>query len=241
MIYGLRESTIEEPDYQKALEQHKNYVETLKQCNVNRISVLEADDDYPDSCFVEDTAVLTKTVAIITNPGAQSRKGEIKKVGRELQRFYDTIHHIEKPGTLDGGDVMMTGDHFYIGLSGRTNDEGADQLIDVLVKYGYSGSKIKCNDYLHLKTGMSYIENNILLAAGAFKTRPEFEKFDIIKVPDKEAYAANSIWVNGKIIMPSGYPETQTRVEEKGCTVITVDMSEFKKLNGGVSCLSLRF
>ncbi len=241
MINGISSNPAVKPIYSKALKQHKEYVEALKKCNVSLISRLAKQKDYPDSCFIEDTAVLTEKCAVITNPGADPRKGEIIEVEKELNKYYRSIEHIKEPGILDGGDVLCINNQFYIGISDRTNKAGAQQLISILNNYGYKGYQIDVNNFLHLKTGISYLRNNNILATEDFANRPEFEKFNIIKVPEDEKYAANSIWVNGNVIMPSGFEKTKEKIKNAGYNVIHVDMSEFRKLDGGVSCLSLRF
>ncbi len=136
---------------------------------------------------------------------------------------------------------MMVGTHFYIGLSARTNEEGARQMIVSLEKHGMSGSVVKLEKVLHLKTGLAYLENNNLLAAGEFITKPEFQKFNIIEIPEEESYAANCIWVNDTVIMPSGYPIVSGKIAALGYRVLEVDTSEYRKVDGGVSCMSLRF
>ena len=125
------------PDYELALKQHDTYIEALKSCGVN-VTVLEADEEFPDSCFVEDTAVLTRKCAIISNPGAPSRNREVEAMIPVIKQFYseDCIEYIKAPGTLEGGDVMMVGDHFYVGRSARTNEEGIRQFIEILEKHG---------------------------------------------------------------------------------------------------------
>ena len=230
------------PDYEKAVEQHHAYVKALEQTGV-KVCVLEADDVYPDSCFVEDTAVLTSKCAIVTNPGVDSRKGEVAAIVPVLQRFFPTevIEFIQAPGTLEGGDVMMVGDHFYVGKSARTNAEGIRQFLDILKKYGLSGSEVPLEHVLHLKTGVNYIENRNILVSGEFRNNPQFESFQKIEIPKEEAYAANSIWMNGTVIVPQGYPRTEQMIRDAGYPIITVDTSEFRKFDGGLSCLSLRF
>lgn len=228
------------PDYELSLKQHDNYIETLKSCGVE-VTVLEADERYPDSCFVEDIAVLTKICAIVTNPGAKARKGEEKEIIDNLKSFYseDKIEYVNSPGTIEGGDVMMVGDHFYVGLSKRTNKEGFKQFITIIGKYGYTGSVVPLEKILHLKTGLSYLENNNLLISGEFVDRAIFEKFN--KIIIDESVAANCIWVNDKVIVPVGYEKTKNAIEDAGYEVILVDTSEYRKLDGGLSCLSLRF
>lgn len=240
MVNGISSANLGKPDYELAVKQHKFYIETLKKCGVN-VTVLNADEKYPDSCFVEDVALCTRKCAIITNPGAVSRKGEQVEMSEVLKKFYKDIEFIKAPGTIEAGDIMMVGDHFYIGLSARTNQDGADQMIKILNKYGLEGSVVPLKKVLHLKTGLSYIENNNLLIAGEFIDNPVFKDFNKIIVPEDEAYGANSIWVNGHVLVPAGYPKTQKAIEDLGYTVHVVDTSEFRKLDGGLSCLSLRF
>ena len=240
MVDGITSASLGKPDYEKALKQHDNYIEALKKCGVE-VTVMEADNEFPDSCFIEDAAVLTKNVAIISNPGAKSRNGETVKVEEVLKKFYKNIERIKAPGTLDGGDIMMVGEHFYIGKSNRTNDEGCRQFIEILEKNGHTGSQVTLTEVLHLKTGVNYLENNNMMVAGEFITNPTFSKYNHVIVPVDESYAANCIWVNDTVIVPEGYPKVQGSIEKLGYKVITVDTSEYKKLDGGLSCLSLRF
>lgn len=230
------------PDYEKALKQHDAYIEALKKCGVE-VTVLPALDEYPDSCFVEDTCVLTRECAIMDRPGAGTRAGESAEIEPTIRQFFpeDRIEHIEAPGTLEGGDVMMVGDHFYVGRSARTNEEGIRQFIAILEKYGLSGSEVPLEYVLHLKTGVNYIENNNMLVSGEFVDKPDFEKYNKIVIPEDEAYAANCIWMNGTVIVPEGYPTVLKAIQDAGYETLVVDTSEFRKIDGGLSCLSLRF
>ena len=230
------------PDYELALSQHDAYIKALKECGVE-VTVLPADEDYPDSCFVEDPAVLTERCAVITNPGAPSRKGETASIEEAVRKFYpeDRIEHITDPGTLEGGDVMMCGSHFFVGRSARTNEEGIRQFKAILEKYGFTCSEVSLDEVLHLKTGVNYLENNNLLVSGEFIEKPDFKDFRKYIIPEEEAYAANCIWVNDTVIVPEGYPAVLDAVRAMGYKTITVDTSEFRKLDGGLSCLSLRF
>jgi len=231
-----------QPDYELALVQHDEYVDALKRCGV-QVTVLPADDEFPDSCFVEDPAVLTERCAIITNPGAASRNGETISIENAVRDFFpdDKIEHITYPGTLEGGDVMMCGNHFFVGRSERTNEEGIRQFTDILERYGYTCSEVKLEKVLHLKTGVNYLENNNLLVSGEFTNKVEFTGYNKVVIPEEEAYAANCIWVNDTVIVPEGYPAVLSAVKTMGYETITVDTSEFRKLDGGLSCLSLRF
>lgn len=240
MIKGLTTANLGLPDYDKALVQHAGYINALKDCGLE-VLILEKDEQYPDSTFVEDTALLTKDCAIIMNPGAPSRKGETAAFKNILKNYYDNIEEVSEPGTVEAGDIMMVGSHFYIGLSKRTNKSGAQQVIDYLKKYGMSGSKIRLENVFHLKTGLSYLEHNNLAACGEFLSNPEFQKFNILKIDEDESYAANCIWVNGKVLIPKGFSKARKTIESAGYSVKEVDVSEFRKLDGGLSCLSLRF
>ena len=239
-VYGLTGANLGKPDYRLALKQHQKYIEVLKECGLDVI-VLEADENYPDSTFVEDTALLTPNCAIITNPGAPSRKGEIIEMSNALNNLFSNIEYIEAPGTLEAGDVMMVEKHFYIGISERTNRNGAYQLINILGKYGFTGSTISVGNTLHLKSGISYLEKNNLLSVANFTDITEFQKLNLIPVDDDENYAANSLWINEKILVPYGFPKTKEKIKNAGYTTIEIDISEFRKLDGGLSCLSLRF
>ena len=240
MVNGITKASLGKPDPKNALKQHDLYIQALETCGL-KVRVLEADNRFPDSTFIEDISVCTPHCAIITNPGAPARNGETAGIQYVLSGYYYNIEKITTPGTLDGGDIMMVGDHYYIGLSDRTNPEGADQFIKILEKYKMTGSKVKMKEMLHLKTGLSYLENNNLLIAGEFVNYPEFEKFNRIVIDPDEAYSANSLWINGTVFVPKGYPGTKKKIEALGYKIIEVDTSEFRKLDGGLSCLSLRF
>ncbi len=240
IVFGLSESSDKLPVYEKALEQHDHYVKTLQECGLDSI-ILEASEEFPDSTFVEDVAVLTPECAIITAPGAKSRAGEILEIRAILEDFFSCIEQITSPGTLEGGDVMQVGIHYYIGLSGRTNREGARQLITILEKYGMTGSIISVSNFLHLKTGVTWVGNNTLVVARKFTIPADFKKFNIIQVGEGEGGAANCIRVGDKVIIPAGFPKTKKRLCDAGFAVVEVDISEFAKIDGGLTCLSLRF
>ena len=240
IIDGLTSASLGKPNYSKALDQHEKYVDALIGCGLE-VKILEADSRFPDSVFVEDVALCTSGCAIVTNPGAPSRNGEKLEMEAVLQSFYKHIEAIEAPGTLDAGDVMMVGKHFYIGLSQRTNAPGADQLIGILKRYGMTGSAVPLYEMLHLKSGLSYLEQNKLLISGEFIHHPAFENFQKIEVDPDEGYAANSLWINSTVLVPEGYPKTREKIEQAGYKTKVLDVSEFRKLDGGLSCLSLRF
>jgi len=239
-VQGITTANLGQPDYEKALLQHKNYIQALQECGLE-VTCLPPLEEYPDSTFVEDVALLTERCAIITNPGASSRKGESDHIQTAIEAHYQSVERIQPPATIEAGDIMMVDGHFYIGLSERTNIQGANQLIKILVKQGYTGSVITLSEVLHLKTGLGYLENNILLASGEFLQEPEFQKYQIIEVDEDEAYAANSVWVNDRVLTPKGFPKTLAKIQAAGFKTIELDVSEFQKIDGGLSCLSLRF
>jgi len=240
LVNGLTTANLGKPDFQLALKQHQKYIEALEKCGLE-VTVLEANENYPDSTFVEDTALLTPDCAVITNPATHSRNGEIIELSQVIENVYPIVETITTPGTLEGGDVMMVGNHYYIGLSERTNLFGANQLIGILAKYGLLGSSVTVDNILHLKSGVSYLENNNLLVTRSFFDKPEFQKYNLILVDDDESYAANSLWINDRVLVPKGFPNTKNKIEQAGYKTIEVDVSEFRKLDGGLSCLSLRY
>jgi dimethylargininase len=240
MVQGITTASLGKPDYRLALGQHAKYIEALKSLGLE-VRVLGPDSRFPDSTFIEDVALCTPGVAVITSPGAASRKGEEAELGNVLGSFYDHLEFITAPGTLEAGDVMMAGSHFYIGISDRTNHAGAEQLLSILKKHGMSGEKVELSGLLHLKTGISFLEDQMILVGKELSYHPAFGTFRKIMVPVGEAYAANSVWVNGTVLVPAGFPETKANIEQAGFNTLEVDVSEFQKLDGGLSCLSLRF
>ena len=240
MIHGLTTANLGIPDYEKALAQHTDYIEELEKSGLE-VLVLGPDEQFPDSTFVEDVALLTKNCAIITNPGAPSRKGETAAIKDVLKGFYVNIEEVLAPGTVEGGDILMVGSHFYIGISERTNANGAQQVIRFLENYELSGSMVELEKTLHLKTGVAYLEQNNLAASGEFLKKEEFQDFNLIEIAEDESYASNCVWINDRVLIPQGYPKARESIIRAGYTIIEVEVSEFQKLDGGLSCLSLRF
>jgi dimethylargininase len=236
---GITSANLGKPDYGKACEQHERYVGALERCGLE-VTVLGADERYPDSVFVEDTAVVTDRCAIIARLGAEGRRGEVHEVEEVISGLYENVERIVSPGTLDGGDVLQVGDHFYIGLSRRTNREGAEQLSAHLQGYGFGASPVELRRFLHLKTGVSHLGGEDLLVAGELVASDEFEGFDRIVVAPDEQYCANCVRVNDRVLLAGGCGRTKEKLVERGYEVIELEMSEFRKVDGGLSCLSLR-
>lgn len=234
---GITTSTLGSPNFKKALKQHTAYCDALRQCGVEVI-VLEADLNYPDGCFVEDTAIVTEEMAVITKPGNSARLGEPESIAEILVK-YKKLEYLFDKGRLDGGDVMRVGKHFYIGRSNRTNEEGASQLGEILKKYGYSSSEIPLKNSLHLKSGVTHLGENRFVAIPEFQ--PFFEVKNTIKIVEEESYAANCLNVNDHLLIAKGFPKTAMTLENLGFKIIPLDMSEFRKMDGSLTCLSLLF
>ncbi len=240
---GLTTSALGRPDLDKARAQHATYCTALERCGL-QLTRLSPDDAFPDSTFVEDPAVLTPKLAIVTQPGAPSRRGEVASIAAALPEFFDRIARIEAPGTVDGGDICQADDHFFIGLSARTNEQGARQLAALLAAEGFTSSLVDIRDsatVLHLKTGMSYLGDRRIVAMRGIADHPAFGGFDVIAVLPEENYAANLLRINEFVVLAAGFPEIAKTVADLGHTVVPLDMSEFRKMDGSLSCLSLRF
>ena len=240
---GLTTVDLGAPDLERALEQHEAYCQTLESCGLKLIR-LAPDEQHPDSTFVEDTAILTARGAVITRPGAPSRLGETKDIAPLICDYFSNVHIIEEPGTVDGGDICEAGEHFFIGLSLRTNEQGAQQLAGFLESFGYSSSLIDIrgvSNILHLKSGIAYLGGRRLVVIEPLKGVKEFSGYDLIGLDSNEAYAANCLVINEKVLIADGFPATKRALEHMGYQTIALDMSEFQKMDGGLSCLSLRF
>ena len=239
---GLTHGLLGKPDVDLAARQHESYVKALRRCGVEVI-VLHPDDDYPDSCFTEDEAIVTDRMAVIPSFCRPSRQGEEIRMRPIIEAFYSgKIEEIKAPGTLEGGDICRAGNHFFVGISSRTNEEGAHQFADIVKKYGFTSAFCDIRDIqiLHLSTGMSYIGNNTLICCPAFQHLPAYDSYRVIVTDEKEAYAANCVRVNNKVIIPEGFPVLEKKLFKLGFDVITTPMSEIEKQDGGLSCLSVR-
>jgi dimethylargininase len=239
---GLTTAGLGAPDLSLALTQHAAYCAALEQLDVG-VTALTADAAFPDSTFVEDTAVVTAHGAIIARPGAPTRAGEATLMRRVLEARLGTVAAITAPATLDGGDICQADRTFFIGLSHRTNAEGAHQLADWLGRAGYSATVIDIRGnaaLLHLKSGIAWLGGKNLVVVDALADHPALAGYRQIVVPAEETYAANCVRVNDAVLIASGHPTIAAEVAALGHRVVTLDMSEFQKMDGGLSCLSLR-
>jgi dimethylargininase len=240
---GLTTADLGTPAFAKVLAQHSAYCNALEQCGLKLIR-LEADLAHPDSTFVEDTAVLTGRSAVLARPGAPTRLGEVAAIRGTIEPFYTNIRTIEAPGTLDGGDICEAGSHFFIGVSHRTNEEGARQLGEFLAADGFTSSMVdirSLTSILHLKSGIAYLDNRRLVVMEELAGREEFKGFELFRVPAGESYACNCLQVNDRVFLPAGFPGLESTLVRHGYAPLLLDMSEFRKMDGGLSCLSLRF
>jgi dimethylargininase len=244
---GLTSAVEGPPDMGRALEQHAAYAEALRHLGL-AVTCLEPDETYPDGTFVEDTAIVTGRGAVLTRPGALSREGEIRSMAACLRQFYPDLPAIAAPGTVDGGDVCEADGHFLIGISARTNAQGAHQLAQHLGRFGFTSGiiDIKSNPaLLHLKSGIAYLGGGVWMADGGIqgdlRSQSGIDARDLILVSPAEAYAANCVRVNDAILVAAGYPQVSAALQSRGRRIVQLDMSEFRKMDGGLSCLSLRF
>jgi dimethylargininase len=241
---GLTTAAAGPPELPKALGQHDRYCEALERCGVS-VATVATDDRYPDGTFVEDTAVVAGRMAVVTWPGAPTRQGEIASIEAALALHCDLeLHRITAPGTVDGGDICQAGTHFYIGQSNRTNAEGARQLGAILARNGYTSSVIDIRDsgtLLHLKSGIAYLGDNRMLVVPEVPVSADLARHELLQVPAGEDYAANCIRVNDHVLVAAGYPRLAAMLEGLGYPLILLETSEYRKMDGGLSCLSLRF
>lgn len=268
---GLTEAGLGAPSLSKAVEQHEEYVKGLRACGVHVIELPAIDRDFPDSTFVEDTAIVTsKRKIMITRPGALSRLGEVAAMKESLFTHFRLrsatereeskgekqgekegekegeyeVEEMKEPGTLDGGDVCAAGSTYFIGLSHRTNEAGAQQLAQWLAQQGYSSHlvDIRSLPLLHLKSGMTFVPPNHLVLIPELAQVPHFAPFHRLVVDEaEERYAANTLFVNGTLLFPAGFPRLEGRLRLLGFPLLLLPMSEFRKMDGSLTCLSLLF
>lgn len=240
---GLTTADLGRPDYDRALSQHAAYCAALEKCGLE-LKRLPPDPRHPDSTFVEDTAILTPRGAILTRPGAASRSGEVEAIRGPLAEFYPDLGEIVAPGTLDGGDICEAGDHYFIGISERTNEEGARQLALLLAAAGFTSANVDIRGIpgiLHLKSGIATAGEGRIVAIDALAGHPALRSFQVVPVSPGEEYAANLVRVNDRVLFAAGHPRLEKALGALGYRLIPLEMSEFQKMDGGLSCLSLRF
>ncbi|HSL29953.1 MAG TPA: arginine deiminase family protein [Anaerolineales bacterium] len=224
-------------DLDIARGQHRGYVDALTTLGCHVIE-LPPEPDLPDSVFVEDTAVVLPEIALITRPGADSRKPETESVAQALAPLRQLVH-IRKPASVDGGDVLVLGKNIYVGLSTRSNQAAIDQMQALLDEYGYSVIGVELHDCLHLKSAVTRVEDGTLLINKNWVNAEHFSGYDWIEVDASEPYAANCLPIGDSIIFPSAFPGTQAKLQARGYSICSVDVSELAKAEGAVTCCSL--
>lgn len=224
-------------DLLKARAQHAEYVRALKSLGCHVVE-LPAEDDLPDSVFVEDAAFILPEAAVITRPGADSRKPETVSIADALRPHRDLLF-VREPATIDGGDVLVLDRNIYVGLSSRTNAEAVQQLQSMLAKFGYQVHGLWVGDFLHLKSAVTRLDSDTLLVNPAWVDLAAFDGFQVVEVAPSEPTAANILVINGTGIYPDAFPQTQARIQTHGTRLLTLDVSEIAKAEGAVTCCSL--
>ncbi len=226
-------------DLAAARAQHAAYERCLAElgCDVRRVDSAE---NFPDGVFIEDTAVVLDEVAVVTRPGAESRRAETAAVAEALATFRPLLH-ISAPGTLDGGDVLRVGRTLFVGRSARTNEAGIAQLGELVAPYGYAVRAVPVRGCLHLKTAVTAVRDDLLLLNPAWADAVDFPGFDVVEVDPAEPFAANALLIGDCVVYPAEHPRTRERLERRGIDVRTVPAGELAKAEGGVTCSSLVF
>jgi len=234
---GVTTADLGPPDVAAAVAQHEAYCDALTGSGLS-VTVLPADPACPDGVFVEDTAVVLDGLAVIGRAGVDARQGEHDPIAERLGEGM-ALRRIEAPGTLEGGDVLRLGRRLFVGLSARTNDDGAAQLARFASECGIETTAVPVREVLHLKTAVTAVDDQTLLAAGEMTRQDAFAGFRVLAVPATEAGAANCLRVNDRLFIPAGAPRTLDVLVSAGFDPVPVDISEFAKMDGGPTCLSL--
>ncbi len=221
-----------------ARTQHHEYVQTLKELGC-AVLELPAESDLPDSVFVEDTAVILREAALLTRPGADSRKPETESIARALAPYREIVR-IQPPATVDGGDVLVLGKNIFVGMSTRSNTSAINQMNQLLGKFGYKTQGVELHDCLHLKSAVTRVDdNNTLLINRKWIHVETFEGYELIDIDSSEPFAANCLPINGSIVYPTTFPKTTAKLEARGYRIKPVVVDELAKAEGAVTCCSL--
>jgi dimethylargininase len=226
-------------DLKLAEQQHHRYQELLEELGATVIS-LPAEPELPDSMFVEDPALVLDEIAIILPLGTESRRREAKSLERALEPFR-RLATVELPGTMEGGDVLRVGRKLYVGLSRRTNEEGIRQLRALVSPFGYEVAPVPVTGCLHLKSAVTFLGRQTLLANRAWFDAGVFAGYQWIDVAETEEHAANALTIGDRVMYPASFPQTEARMEAAGFRVLTIDISELLKAESGLTCSSLLF
>jgi dimethylargininase len=241
IVDGLRAEDIGTPDLEQMLKDHAHYVETLKKTGAEVIE-LPALEEFPDAVFVEDTALCLPKGAVLMRPGAASRMGEVAQMEPTIRACFDDVRRIEGPGHVEGGDILVTNREILVGRSDRTDAEGVAELTRIVGEWGYSLREVFTPEgVLHFKTDCSLLDGETILSTKRLDASGCFEGYRVLHVADGEEAAANTIRFNQFVLCPAGFPKTAQMLRDAGYDVVEINNSECAKLDGGMSCLSLRF
>lgn len=224
-------------DVARARAQHEQYRDALRRLGLDVVCLPE-EPDLPDSVFVEDAAIVLDEVAVLTNPGADSRKPEVDSVARALAPLRPLLR-VTAPATIDGGDVLVVGRSIYVGLSSRSTFAAVGQLRALVAPFGYSVEGVPVRGGLHLKTGVTRVAETTLLIDPAMVSRVHFPGFQFVEIDPSEPNSANALLVGDTIVFPAAYPRTRERLERLGRPIVPVEADELAKAEGGVTCCSL--
>jgi len=238
MRQGQRTYVTHQPiDYPRALRQHEQYCQALRECGVN-VRVLDVNANLPDAVFVEDTAIVLDEVAVLASMGTESRRAEPSRVEPELRKYRD-VHRIELPATIEGGDVLRVGHTLFVGLSARTNPAGAKAIDEIVRHYGYHVVTVPVRGCLHLKTACTALLDETLLINPAWLDASALGTRTTTAVPETEPWGANVMLIGETVCAAADHAQTADLIRARGFTVRAMDISEFAKAEGGVTCLSL--
>ncbi|MES0884002.1 dimethylarginine dimethylaminohydrolase family protein [Roseibium sp. SCP14] len=241
IVEGLREIDTGAPDLEIFLSHHADYVAALEATGAH-VTVLDALEEFPDSVFVEDAALCLPEGAIAMRPGAPSRLAEASAMVPSLQEFYEEVFIIDGSGFIDGGDILTTEREILVGTSARTNSAGIEELRSLVGRWNYSVRELKTPEgVLHFKTDCSLLDEETILSTRRLANTGCFDGYRVIHVADGEEACANAIRFNELVLMPDGFPKTEETLLKAGYNLRKIGNSESAKLDGGMSCLSLRF
>jgi dimethylargininase len=226
-------------DLAKALEQHRTYQQVLAKFGANVVS-LPAEAVLADSMFVEDPAMVLDELALIFPLGTESRRPEAASLAKVLAKFRE-LKYVQLPGTAEGGDILRVERNLFVGLSKRTNGEGTRQLQSIVREYGYTVTAVPVSGCLHLKSAVTFLGRNTLLANRKWFDASCMPGFEWLDVAPEEPHAANALAFGDTVILPASFPLTRTRIEARGFTVLPLDISELQKAESGLTCSSLLF
>ncbi len=241
IVDGLRATDTGTPDLDQMLADHAHYVATLKETGAEVIE-LPPLDAYPDAVFVEDTALCLPRGAVLMRPGASSRMGEVAEMEPALRAAYDDVRKISGPGHIEGGDILVTGREVLVGRSDRTDAAGVAELVEIMTEWGHKLREVFTPPgVLHFKTDCSLLDAETILSTQRLDASGCFDGYRVLHVAEGEEAAANSIRFNRFVLCPAGFPRTAGMLSDAGYDVVEINNSECAKLDGGMSCLSLRF